>query len=109
MLKNQSITRRLFGKSKITQRNQLIDGKIRQACSRLFPKSVLDEEADRLNQASDSEDAELTIHLTETANIEEASGPELINRFFWMKEKQRWSRPVSLIRIGKYVGRWEFR
>ena len=58
----------------------MIDGKIRQACSRLFPKSVLDEEADRLNQASDSEDAELTIHLTETANIEEASGPELINR-----------------------------
>ena len=27
---------------------QLIDGKIRQACSRLFPKSVLDEVADRL-------------------------------------------------------------
>ena len=26
---------------------QLIDGKIRQACSRLFPKSVLDEVADR--------------------------------------------------------------
>ena len=59
---------------------QLIDGKIRQACSRLFPKSVLDEVADRLNQLSNSEDAELTIHLEETANIEEASGPELISR-----------------------------
>ena len=59
---------------------QLIDGKIRQACSRLFPKSVLDEVADRLNQVSDSEDAELTIHLEETANIEEASGPELVSR-----------------------------
>ena len=155
----------------------LIDGKIRQACSRLFPKSVLDEVADRLNQASNSEDAELTIHLEETANIEEASGPELVSRlivafnhyadsvyqstfsasaldsiftealagegiyvqvhsqvldsarsvnasssllsflssiskrsrFFWMKEKLRWSRPVSLIRIGRYAGRWEFR
>lgn len=69
---------------------QLIDGKIRQAFSRLFPKSVLDEVANRLDRISDSEDAELTIHLTETANIQEASGPELISRLIIRWKAEPW-------------------